>query len=245
MVPVVIIGGLVFMVVKGKQKKQERTTDFMRFAQETGMCYIGGASLANIPNAKNFYIFTRGFSDFDFHSIQIGKNEKTKIENLVTGSISGYQVSIFDFTYRMGGGSGKVSIGFGGGGHHHGGHHNQPKYYHQTVVMLESPRLNLPTFTMRPEGFWQELGKAFGGQDINFASHPVFSKNYLLKGANEAHIRHVFNPRVLTSLQPTTGLSIEADCNRLLYYRHKTRIPSNQLRPIINEAVSAANLFMN
>ena len=50
-----------------------------------------------------------------------------------------------------------------------------------------------------------KLCEMLGLKDIDFDSHPQFSKDYLLKGADEAAVRRCFHPAVLTFFEQHTG----------------------------------------
>ena len=66
-----------------------------------------------------------------------------------------------------------------------------------TICILVSDEVNLPQFYLRDEYFlYDDLGKLFGGQDINFQEDPVFSKNFVLQGRSELAIRQFFGNTV-------------------------------------------------
>jgi hypothetical protein len=64
------------------------------------------------------------------------------------------------------------------------------------VISFQSSLLSLPEFELRSENMFHKIGKAFGCQDINFESHPEFSKRYLLRGADEEAVRTFFTPEM-------------------------------------------------
>lgn len=229
LIPVLAIGGVAYLIFRSIKKGQTRIQGIQNFAREMNWQYLPKVPLANLRGAEHFYLFSLGNSGDPFHrtyTIKIGNFERKRIEHLVHGAMGDFQISIFDYVYATG--SGKSY-----------------KAHYQTVVMIDSNRLNLPLFSMRPEGAWQEIGQMFGGQDIDFPSHPNFSNKYLLRGANEAHIRHTFDPQLLSYLEATEGLSLEGSGNRIFAYRHKVRVEPAQFRSILDEATNAANLLSN
>lgn len=227
-IPFIVMGGIVYMIVKGVKGKEQRTQSFRAYAAQNSLQFIGETSPSNLRGAQIFYLFSLGSTK--------------QIKNLITGAIGGIHVSIFDYWYLKGSaGSKGIQIGgLGIGGSRGNGH-----WHAQTVIMLESPRLNLPLFSMRPEsqGFLNKLGDVFGYQDIDFASHPTFSKKYLLRGTAAAHIMHVFNSSVLSSLEKTQGLSIEGGGTRLFVYRQNAQIDPARLGALFEEAMGIAGLF--
>jgi hypothetical protein len=80
------------------------------------------------------------------------------ILNLMTGEANGIKTSVFDYEYKTGGGK-NVSV------------------HQQSVVYLEPANLNLPYFSLRPEGLLSKIGAAFGYEDIDFGQRPEFYAN--------------------------------------------------------------------
>ena len=93
--------------------------------------------------------------------------------------IDGTEIALFDYQYTRG--SGKSS-----------------STYRQSVFYAYSEGLHLPRFRLHPENaFFHGIAKAFGMQDINFESHPKFSRSYLLRGEDEVQVRMRFHPGIL------------------------------------------------
>lgn len=74
---------------------------------------------------------------------------------------------------------------------------NSHKTYRQTVFFVQSKRLALPHFWMKPETFFHKIGQWLGIKDIDFIEHPEFSDQYYLKGKDEEYIRATMNDDVL------------------------------------------------
>ncbi len=144
--------------------------------------------------------------------------------NLMRGEANGMEVSIFDYRYTIGAGK-----------HQH--------TYNQTVVCFVVPDADLPQFSLRPENIWHKIGQLFGYQDINFDSHPVFSRNYLLRGADEAGIRDLFTDDVLEFYEKRTGLSTEGTDDLLLFYRHAKRVEPNNVHGFLEDGFKVMALF--
>jgi len=85
-----------------------------------------------------------------------------KMKNVVQGDSGEVKIAIFDYQFTTG--SGK-----------------QTRTHYQSVVSLQSQEIQCPDFTMRPEGMLDKIGGAIGLQDIDFDSHPNFSKMFVLK----------------------------------------------------------------
>ena len=63
---------------------------------------------------------------------------------------------------------------------------------------------------MRPEGMFDKIGSALGFQDIDFESHELFSRSFVLQGSNEEAIRQYFDQSVLDFFAAKPGISVEA-----------------------------------
>ncbi len=97
----------------------------------------------------------------DLHLFSRGRSKR--ITNMIHGETEDVVMGVFDYRYTTG--SGKNS-----------------HTYRQSVAFFRSADLRLPVFEMRPQSFFHGIGKLFGSQDIDFDSHPAFSKAYLLRG---------------------------------------------------------------
>jgi len=121
-----------------------------------------------------------------------------KFDNVMTGSTSGLKVSLFDYRYTVG----KSSVV-------------------QTVAIFTQD-LQLPPFELRPEGLLDRIGDAVIHKDIDFDSHPEFSRRYLLRSPDEESTRKFFTPSLLTYMEqtpPEQNWTIEAVGTSLIFYR--------------------------
>jgi hypothetical protein len=152
------------------------------------------------------------------------KGHDRKILNIVVGQTDEFELTIFDYHYTTG-----------------GGEHQQR--HRRSVTLMESPELRVPAFSLRPESVFDKLGAVLGLQDIDFDSHPVFSKNYLLKGEDEAQIREFFNDALLVILEQKEKICMEAVPGRMICY-YPNRPPSpDQLKSSFAEALQIFNVF--
>jgi hypothetical protein len=138
------------------------------------------------------------------------------IKNLITGETDEVRISIFD--YRFTTGSGK----------------NQSTQKH-TVAALESNKLNVPQFSLRPENFFDKVGSLLGFKDINFDDHPVFSGMFVLKGPNQEAIKSFFDHSLLDFFAQRPTILVEGNSRRLIYYRPGIRKPE-EIQNLLSEA---------
>jgi hypothetical protein len=149
-----------------------------------------------------------------------------KMRNLIQGDSGEVSIAIFDYQYTTG--SGK-----------------QSKTHRQTIVTLQSSQLNCPDFTMRPEGFFDKIGSALGFQDIDFESHPVFSKSFVLQSSNEPAIRQYFTPSLLEFFESKPGISVEAQFGKLFFYRTGRCIKPAQTKDYLSQAYEVFGVMVD
>jgi hypothetical protein len=142
------------------------------------------------------------------------------ISNMIYGQMNGAKVALFDYRYTVG--SGKNS-----------------HTYYQSVLYFESPRLQLPMFTISPENFMHRIISALGYQDIDFGHRPEFSKRYLLRGQDELAIRNAFTDHIISFYEANQGLHTEGGGNQLFLYRLSHRVPPEQASQYVQWGTSS------
>jgi hypothetical protein len=91
----------------------------------------------------------------------------------------------------------------------------------QTVFFLESRKLVLSEFYMRPEYFFHRVGEMLGiTEDIDFEQHLDFSNNYRLTGEDEDFVRHNFKDEILQFFAIEKGWTMEGVGFYLVLYKH-------------------------
>lgn len=142
-----------------------------------------------------------------------------KFKNMMFGEANNVELAIFDYRYTTGGGKNKQT-------------------HQQTVICFQSSKLSLPAFELRPENFLHKVGQAFGYQDIDFETHPVFSKQFILRGEDEAAIREFFTPLRLQFFESLLGVSVETSPERLIFYRARKRAKPAEIRSLMKDGFS-------
>ena len=151
------------------------------------------------------------------HFKLFNSGRKRTLYNVITGDSGEVRISIFDYKYTTG--SGK---------------HQQTQK--QTVAAIQSSELmGQPSFRMRPEGFFDKVGSAMGFQDIDFDSHPTFSKLFVLQGENEEAIREFFTPALLEFFETKQGYCVEASEDAMFFYRPRRKINPDQIKELLGE----------
>jgi len=157
-----------------------------------------------------------------FHLFSQGRSKKMR--NLVFGETEYGEVAVFGYQYTTGSGKNSSTT-------------------RQNVAYFRSTGLKAPSFALRPEHVFHKIGTVMGYQDIDFDSHEHFSKKYLLRGADEAAVREAFRSEVLSFYETQSGISTEADGERLIYYRSGRRIKPSEMMTFLNEGSHILKLF--
>ena len=158
------------------------------------------------------------------HFPLFSKGHSKETHNVLAGRAGDMDVLVFDYRF---------TIGHGQGAH----------TWRQTVMLFESDQMRFPRFALRPENVFHKIGQVFGHQDIDFTSHPEFSKRYLLKGDSEPHIREIFSSEVLSFYETDRKLSTEAAGQQLIHYRARKRVEPEKFTDFIREGVQVLTLL--
>ena len=111
-------------------------------------------------------------------------------------------------------------------------------------IFREIFHFNFPRFQLRPKTFINKIIEAFGAQDINFESFPIFSKNYTLTGNNETEIRELFSPEVIKFFESHISTFVEAEGSVLIYYKHGIRCKPEDFGSFYESAELALSILI-
>ena len=158
-----------------------------------------------------------------FRLFNLGSGYGRQIENSVNGTINDFRVSIFDYTYYV--------------------TFSTKKIHRQTVVMIHSPHLNLPLFSIQPKGtgLFQNLGNNLIEQ-IN-SSDKEFSAKYIITGQDLRNIQQTLNHQIISHLKTIENFVIEGGGNRILFYREGMLAAPNQFHWMMQEGTKIAKLL--
>jgi hypothetical protein len=92
---------------------------------------------------------------------------------------------------------------------------------HITIVQVSETDILVPDFALEPEGLWSKLFEGVSGKDIDFINHPVFSKKYYLRGANEIQVRDFFSESIVQFLENREEMHIECHRNRMIFFKKR------------------------
>lgn len=144
----------------------------------------------------------------DFHLFKQGSRKR--IESVIQhkdGMLES-ELHIFDYQYTIS--TGKTSA-----------------TYKQTVFFMQSKKLGLPQFLMKPEHFFNKVGEWLNlNKDIDFVEFPKFSDQYWLKSDNEDYLRASVNDTFLKFFTIEKDWHLEGLNYYLIFYKnHKLLLP--------------------
>ncbi len=149
-----------------------------------------------------------------------------KHSNVLVGETDEVRLAIFDYSYTVGSGKNAST-------------------YRQTVAAIVSPQLAIPSFTMRPEGFFDSIGGFLGFQDIDFDHHPEFSSSFLLKSEEEQRVREFFDIPILDYFAKHRGISVEAFADQMIFYRNNKRVKPDDVKQLLADAYEVYGLLVD
>jgi len=190
--------------------------------KRSGTLQLAAQSLGLFFEQKGRINIEQHFGQFHLFSVGSGK----KIKYRMYGTIDEVDVMVFRYEYTVLGAGDAPST-----------------TYKQTVASFRSNKMNLPGFELRPERLFHKIGGIFGYQDIDFDTHPKFSRYYLLRSSNEPKIRSIFSSKVLSFFEKHKGLCVEAQGNTLLCYRREKKVKPHKIKLFFEEGYNILRLF--
>ncbi|MEO1621329.1 MAG: hypothetical protein AAFU53_09905 [Cyanobacteria bacterium J06632_3] len=153
------------------------------------------------------------------------KGRRRQLKNLIQGQRGNVAISIADYSFVTGSGKHR-------------------RTHAQTIAIIQSPHLTLPSFLLTPETMFHKIGGLFGYDDIDFDSRPTFSARYLLKGTDESSIRQCFQDGVLTFYERQEQVCSEGIGSILLYYKARHKLEPNNWKNLMTTVLDAHEQFV-
>ena len=170
-------------------------------------------------------------------------------KTVLVGDINGVRVTLADYNFSPPG--------------------TKKKTKETTLLTIQTNSLNLPPFTLMPSGWLiDSLSSMVGYRDINFDSHPQFSKQYLLRAfdeddlgnefsryeepstsafkesKNESLVRDLFTHELLDLLETNSGVSLEGRGDQFILRRFTSqRVPGDELTTFVELGVKILSIL--
>ena len=170
-------------------------------------------------------------------------------KTVLVGDVNGVRVTLADYNFSPPG--------------------TKKKTQETTLLTIQTNSINLPPFTLMPSGWLiDSLSSMVGYRDINFDSHPQFSKQYLLRAfdeddlgnefsryeepstsafkesKNEALVHDLFTHELLDLLETNSGVSLEGRGDQFILRRFTNqRVPANELTTFVELGVKILSIL--
>jgi hypothetical protein len=184
----------------GWQMEKKRTQDLSTLSATLGMSFVA-KSMAGNPLSLSAPALA-------FFKTGYGQRSRNHLQKTL---IDQTQVHVFDYQYTTGSGKSRT--------------------VHQiTVFAALHEDWRLPAFRLHPEiPIFHNIAKVFGMQDINFPTHPEFSRIYLLRGEQEDPIRRLFERGLLSFFERHPQWCVEAAGSLVILWRQDRRISPREV----------------
>lgn len=111
----------------------------------------------------------------------------------------------------------------------------------RTIMLVSSPRCQLPHFHVEPRGFATSLKERVGGKrPVPFPQDETFEASQVVTGPDHDAIRHVLTPSVLELLGRNRDLFVESCGDALLFYEPEALLSSRQMERVLEFALQIA-----
>ena len=119
----------------------------------------------------------------------------------ISGTFNGLPFTAFEYVYFVGYGRSQTT-------------------HRQAMIKWESASATLPQFTLGPENFFSRIGQALGSLDIDFPEDEPFSRDYVLRGQDEAAVRTLFTQALRSELASQQGQHLAGGGRVLFWWRN-------------------------
>jgi MFS superfamily sulfate permease-like transporter len=174
--------------------------------------------LLDIANDSKWYFEpSKTISQKDFNDFTFSKGHKIAFaENLISGDFEGFRFLYAEIVYDT-----DVHA------------RSSDSLLPALIIKTENPDKKFPIFTMEREGFFEKMEDMASNKDIDFENHPIFSKKFLLRGAEETSVRSFFNSEVLSLVESEPIYHLESNGSALIIYRFDRKKKEKEVEQLI------------
>ena len=110
-------------------------------------------------------------------------------------------------------------------------HDNSGEVFSQTVFFIDSKELSLPEFFIRPEYFFDRVGKFLKlADEIQFQEYPEFDKNYWIKGDEESLVKKMVSDDLARFFAVEKKWRLEGMNYFLIFYQRKKLLKPEEIK---------------
>ena len=163
-------------------------------------------------------------SPFTGHFRLFTHGTNQRFQDFLQRTLGDRRICVFQFSYVTGSGKSRTS-------------------HIQSVLLMESSKMNLPSFLLEPENILHKIAEIFGGGDIDFPESPVFSSKFLLKGSDLERITKLFDPEIRSFFEQNLGWSMEGTGDSFIAYRQGHLWPVRGIPQLVHIGEQIAEMF--
>lgn len=116
----------------------------------------------------------------------------------------------------------------------------------QTVFFMDSKKLGLPQFLIKPEHFFHRIGKYLGWvQDIEFETHPEFSGKYLVQSEFPDMLKEMIPEELMHFFSVERKWSLEGINYFLIFYHEHKRLPIETIKEFYLKGMNIVDMLKN
>lgn len=123
---------------------------------------------------------------------------------------------------------------------YHQGEFIAQENFKMTVLTIKLNK-QLPSFTLEKEWIFDRLPVFGDFEDIDFTSHPEFSKKYKLKATDEQKVREFFSKELLEFFEKNDTYHIEAHSNGILIFEKERLATISEIKKLIQFGTELVN----
>ncbi len=198
------------------QLNAARETAIRRLSVELDLEFIGSDEFKDIALLNTFRVYKNSTGN-------------RKIVNMVQrqDGLLESRMTVFDMTWVVSTGKSAVR-------------------YHQTMFFIQSKKLALPDFYLRPEDFLDRIGAWLGLQDIDFVEYPEFSNSNILRGEDEELVRDlVVTPQFSRLFQLNKEWHVEGMGYFLVLYKKHKLLHPDAIKDLIMRGMELYSILEN
>jgi hypothetical protein len=154
--------------------------------------------------------------------------ERPRTHHVMAGNAAGYEAVLFDYSYDVKRADTSKNPGFS---------------VSQTVAAFRFRGRDLPAFEVSPHGTLERMLPKTPIQDVNFDSHPDFSRRFQLQCEDERPVRNLFQPALLHSFETLGdgfGYTVEGRGECVVVYKPGRLVDPGAIAPFWREAAAVA-----
>jgi len=174
-----------------------------------------------LQNGFTYSTYQKNYMVPKLNLFNLGHSKRS--ENVMRGRYQKIKWAVFDYRYTTGAGK-----------------HQQTSRQTVAHAMVEK---SIPSFHISREHLGHKLIALIGFKDINFESHPKFSKMWYLK-SKDANIKTLFNTEVLQFFEHAKfKYTIEARDTDIVIYNKGRHVKPANMRRFLNECSQIVKKF--